>query len=80
MIKKSLFGVTYVSLWIIIWGSIASVIDRPLLDNGTYIEGSIGQFGTFSLSGAMISIVAILLFPRILKNNFVIAALGLDTE
>ncbi|MBK16663.1 MAG: hypothetical protein CMK49_01440 [Prochlorococcus sp. SP3034] len=46
----------YISVWVIIWGSIASLIDFPLLKNGIYNEGEFGQYLTFSLT-AFISIL-----------------------
>ena len=46
----------YISVWVIIWGSIASLIDFPLLKNGIYSEGDLGQYLTFSLT-AFISII-----------------------
>ena len=46
----------YISVWVIIWGSIASLIDLPFLKNGIYSEGDLGQYLTFSLT-AMISII-----------------------
>ena len=46
----------YISVWVIIWGSIASLIDLPFLKNGIYREGDLGQYLTFSLT-AMISII-----------------------
>ena len=47
----------YISVWVIIWGSIASLIDLPFLKNGIYSEGDLGQYLTFSLT-AMISIIS----------------------
>ena len=47
----------YISVWVIIWGSIASLIDLPFLNNGIYSEGDIGQYLTFSFT-AMISIIS----------------------
>ena len=46
----------YVSVWVIIWGSIASLIDLPFLKNGIYSEGDLGQYVTFSLT-AMVAII-----------------------
>ena len=46
----------YISVWVIIWGSIASLIDLPFLKNGIYSEGDIGQYLTFSFT-AMVSII-----------------------
>ena len=40
-----------------IWGSVASLIDYPLLKNSIYEEGDIGQYITFSLT-AIISILS----------------------
>jgi len=48
--------ILYISIWVIIWGSIASLIDLPFLKNGIYSEGDLGQYFTFSLS-AMFSII-----------------------
>ena len=48
--------ILYISVWVIIWGSIASLIDLPLLKNGIYNEGDLGQYLTFSFT-AMISII-----------------------
>ena len=47
----------YISVWVILWGSIASLIDLPFLKNGIYSEGDLGQYLTFSLT-AMISIIS----------------------
>ena len=49
--NKSLKIFLYISTWVIIWGSIASLIDFPLLKNGIYSEGDIGQYLTFSITG-----------------------------
>ncbi len=47
----------YISVWVIIWGSIASLIDLPFLKNGIYAEGDLGQYLTFAFT-AMISIIS----------------------
>jgi len=54
--NKSLKIILYISVWIIVWGSIASLIDFPLLKNGIYNEGELGQYLTFSIT-AFISII-----------------------
>ena len=69
MNKKTLVGVSYVSAWIIIWGTFGSFIDFYFLQN-TYLPGSLGQFSTFIISAFISSITAIYLFPII--NNKVI--------
>tara|TARA_Y100000589_G_C26824493_1_gene495303 strand:+ start:233 stop:442 length:210 start_codon:yes stop_codon:yes gene_type:complete len=58
MIKanKNIKIILYISLWVIIWGTIASLIDLPFLKNGIYDEGDLGQYLTFSFT-AMISII-----------------------
>ena len=67
MNKKRLVGISYVSAWIIIWGTIGSLIDFYFLQN-TYIPGSIGQFSTFIITGLVSTIAAIYIFPIINKE------------
>ena len=69
MNKKTLVGISYVSAWIIIWGTIGSLIDFYFLQN-TYLPGSLGQLSTFIITAIISSIAAIYLFPII--NNKVI--------
>ena len=69
MNKKTLVGVSYVSAWVIIWGTIGSLIDFYFLQN-TYHPGSIGQFATFIITAFLSSIIAIYIFPTI-NNKFV---------
>ena len=54
--KKKFKIILYISVWVIIWGSIASLIDFPLLKNGVYSEGALGQYLTFSIT-AILSIL-----------------------
>ena len=70
MYKKTLVGISYVSAWIIIWGTIGSLIDFYFLQN-TYLPGSLGQYLTFIISAIISSIIAIYLFPAI--NNKLIS-------
>ena len=67
MNKKTLVGISYVSAWIIIWGTIGSLIDFYFLQN-TYLPGSIGQFSTFIITGITSSIAAIYSFQSINKK------------
>ena len=67
MNKKTLVGVSYVSAWIIIWGTIGSLIDFYFLQN-TYTPGSPGQFLTFVITAIISSIAAVYLFPIINKK------------
>ena len=69
MNKKTLVGVSYVSAWVIIWGTIGSLIDFYFLQN-TYLPGSLGQFLTFIITAAISSIAAIYMFPTI-NNKFI---------
>ena len=69
MNKKTLIGVSYVSAWVIIWGTIGSLIDFYFLQN-TYLPGSIGQFATFIITALLSSIIAIYCFPKI-NNKFI---------
>ena len=64
MTKKTLVGISYVSTWIIIWGTIGSLIDFYFLQN-TYLPGSLGQFLTFAITAIISSIAATYLFPII---------------
>ena len=65
MTKKDLFGIAYVSIWILIWGTVGSLIDFPLLESKIYNAGSIGQYTTFSLTGLIACVISIYLFPKI---------------
>ena len=47
----------YISVWIIIWGTIGSLVDFPLYKNKIYSEGSIYQYLTFTIT-AIISIIS----------------------
>ena len=69
MNKKTLVGVSYVSAWVIIWGTVGSIIDFYFLQN-TYLPGSLGQFLTFIITAAISSIAAIYMFPTI-NNKFI---------
>ena len=70
MNKNTVVGISYVSAWIIIWGTIGSLIDFYFLQN-TYLPGSLGQFSTFIITAIISSIVAVYLFP-IINKKFII--------
>ena len=69
MDKKTLIGVSYVSVWVIIWGTIGSLIDFYFLQN-TYLPGSIGQYSTFIVSAFISTVIAVYIFP-IINNKFI---------
>ena len=66
MNKKTLIGISYVSAWVIVWGTIGSLIDFYFLQN-TYLPGSLGQFSTFIITALISSITATYLFTTV--NN-----------
>jgi len=55
----------YISVWVIIWGSIASLIDFPLLKSNIYEEGDLYQYLTFSITGFLSVISATYLYKKI---------------
>tara|TARA_Y100000766_G_scaffold182104_1_gene156291 strand:- start:23 stop:235 length:213 start_codon:yes stop_codon:yes gene_type:complete len=69
MNKKTLVGVSYVSAWIIVWGTVGSLIDFLFLQN-TYLPGSLGQFLTFIITALISSMTAVFMFP-IINNKFI---------
>ena len=63
--KKSnpIKSILYVSVWVIIWGTLGSLIDYPLYKNKIYLEGSIYQYLTFTVT-AIISILTAKFFYK----------------
>ena len=53
----------YISVWVIIWGTIGSLVDFPLYKNKIYFEGSIYQYLTFTVT-AIISIISAKFFYK----------------
>jgi len=53
----------YISVWVIIWGTLGSFIDYPLYKNKIYLEGSIYQYLTFTIT-AIISTISAKLFYK----------------
>ena len=53
----------YISVWVIIWGTIGSLVDFPLYKNKIYSEGSIYQYLTFTVTG-IISILSAKFFYK----------------
>ena len=56
----------YISAWVIIWGTLGSLIDYPLYKNNIYLEGSIYQYITFTIT-AIISIISAKFFYNKIK-------------
>jgi len=63
--SKPLKVFLYISVWVIIWGSIASLIDFPLLKNNIYQEGDLYQYLTFSITAFLSIISAKLIYKKI---------------
>ena len=53
----------YISVWVIIWGTLGSLIDFPLYKNKIYSEGSIYQYLTFTVT-ALITIISAKFFYK----------------
>ena len=63
--KKSnpIKAILYISVWVIIWGTFGSFIDYPLYKNKIYLEGSIYQYFTFTVT-AIISFLSAKFFYK----------------
>ena len=55
----------YISVWVIIWGTLGSFIDYPLYKNKIYLEGSIYQYLTFAVTAIISIICAKFLYKKI---------------
>ena len=55
--------ILYISVWVIIWGTSGSLIDYPLYKNKIYLEGSIYQYLTFTIT-AILTIVSAKFFYK----------------
>lgn len=67
--NKTAKGVAYVSIWVMIWGTIASLVDFALLGADLYDNGSIGQASTFASYGLAAIVVAWKIAPKFLNEN-----------
>jgi hypothetical protein len=66
---RTLRGVAYVSVWVLFWGTAASVADFVLLEREAYTAGSPGQAITFASYGVATVVLAVRLAGRFLKNE-----------
>ncbi len=75
MLRKGLFGIGYVSCWVIIWGTIGSLVDLPFLNSEIYSVGSLGQAITFVVTAILCLAVGVWIYPKVLSirvfSNFV---------
>tara|TARA_B100000941_G_C28295920_1_gene443999 strand:- start:444 stop:656 length:213 start_codon:yes stop_codon:yes gene_type:complete len=62
---KSVNIFLYISLWVIIWGTVGSLIDYPLYKNNIYPEGSIYQYLTFAFTAFLSILSAKFIYKKI---------------
>lgn len=67
--EKTLKGVAYVSVWVLLWGTAASLADNVLLEREAYTPGTPGQLITFFSYGAATVVLAIRLAGRFLNEE-----------
>jgi hypothetical protein len=66
---RTLRGVAYVSVWVVFWGTAASLADFVLLEREAYTANSTGQAITFVSYGIATMVLAVRLAGRFLKNE-----------
>lgn len=59
-------GLLYGSAWVLIWGTIASIVDAVLLMRGAYASGTLGQALTFVMYGLAAVVLAVKFSGRFL--------------
>lgn len=59
----------YVSVWVVIWGTAASLVDWLLLNADLYETGSFGQVATFIGYGAAAAVLAVKASGRFLGGG-----------
>lgn len=64
--NQTLRGISYVSVWVVIWGTVASLMDWMLLTGEVYETGTSGQALTFIAYGAASVVMAVRFAPRFL--------------
>ncbi len=74
MQRKDWFGILYVSAWVVIWGTVGSLVDLPLLNSKVYFAGSIGQAATFTITALISLIIGVIFFSKASK------LFGIDQE
>ena len=66
--NKTLRGFIYVSTWIMIWGTVSSLMDWILLTGEVYKNGTSGQIITFIAYGAATVVIATRFSGRFLNQ------------
>ena len=67
--NRTVRGVVYVSVWVLIWGTASSLVDWLLLTRELYATASLGQAATFAGYGAAAVVLAVRLAPRFLPSE-----------
>ena len=67
--NATLRGIVYVSVWVVIWGTIASLMDWMLLTGEVYASGTPGQAVTFIAYGAATVVLATRFSGRFLAGS-----------
>ncbi|WP_028952350.1 hypothetical protein [Synechococcus sp. CC9616] len=67
--NPTLRGVVYVSVWVVIWGTVASLMDWLLLAGEVYGTGSSGQAVTFIAYAAATVVLATRFSNRFLTSG-----------
>lgn len=62
-------GIAYVSVWVVIWGTVASLMDWMLLAGDVYETGTSGQAVTFVAYGAATVVLATRFAGRFLGDS-----------
>jgi len=68
-VNQTLRGITYVSVWVVIWGTVASLMDWMLLAGEVYDTGTSGQAVTFMAYGAATVVLATRFSSRFLSSG-----------
>ena len=63
--NKNLKVILYISSWVIIWGSVGSLIDYPLYKAEIYNEGSIWQYLTFAITGIISFFIGLKIYKKL---------------
>tara|TARA_Y100000589_G_C27072119_1_gene595871 strand:- start:91 stop:303 length:213 start_codon:yes stop_codon:yes gene_type:complete len=63
--NKNLKVILYISAWVIIWGSVGSLIDYPLYKSDIYSEGSIWQYLTFTITGILCFFISLRIYKKL---------------
>ncbi|WP_043368475.1 hypothetical protein [Cyanobium sp. PCC 7001] len=67
--NQTVKGITYVSVWVLLWGTAASIADFVLLERGAYEAGSGGQAITFVSYGIAAAVLGLRLSGRFLGSQ-----------